>query len=182
MIDLNYLESIVKSIDINLTEEDILNFLKIKKRWPYRYPWGQPSVEILSEKETLESKEFFSVDSYFIFEKWYRYYDLGFTTIISSVLDLNSDLRKLNTILTDQTGLTINANLYFSKPGRRASFENHSHEYDVIVKQIYGKSHWVVNDKEFILKPKETCIIPKNVFHQVINKNENKLSLTINIQ
>ena len=31
MIDLNYLESIVKSVDINLTEEDIFNFLKIKE-------------------------------------------------------------------------------------------------------------------------------------------------------
>ena len=175
-------EKVVQSVDINLNEKDIFNFLKIKRRWPYRYPWGQPSIEILSEKETLESKEFFGVDSYFIFEQWQRYYDLGFTTIISNVMDLNDDLRTLNKKLTDHTGVSINANFYFSKPGRRASFENHTHEYDVIVKQIYGKSHWIVNDKEFILKPKDTCIIPKNVYHQVINKNENKLSLTINIQ
>ena len=175
-------EKVVRSVDINLNEKDILNFLKIKRRWPYRYPWGQPSIEIISENEALASKEFFGVDSYFIFEQWHRYYDLGFTTIISNVLDLNSDLRTLNKRLSDHTGLSINANFYFSKPGRRASFDKHNHEYDVIVKQIYGKSHWIIDDKEFVLKSKDTCVIPKDVYHKVINKNENKLSLTINIQ
>ena len=176
------LEKIVQSVDINLSEKEILNYLLISKRWPFRYPWGQPSVEILCENEHLESKDFFDINSFFNFEKWIKYYDLGFTTIISNVLDLNSDLRKLNERLTDQTGLLINGNFYLSKPGRRASFEKHNHPYDVIVKQIYGTSQWIVDEKEIFLKPKDTCIIPKNVYHQVINKNENKLSLTINIE
>lgn len=176
------LEKIVQSVDINLKEKDILNFLRISKRWPFRYPWGQPSVEILCENEHLESRNFFDINNFFCFEKWSKYYELGFTTIISNVLDLNNELRTLNERLTNKTGLTINANFYLSKPGRRASFEKHDHPYDVIVKQIYGTSQWIVNEKEMFLKPKDTCIVPKNVYHQVINKNENKLSLTINIQ
>ena len=36
--------------------------------------------------------------------------------------------------------------------------------------------------RQFFLEPNNTCIIPKNVYHEVINKNENKLSLTINLE
>jgi len=182
MINLKELEEIVKSINLNLTEEDIFNFLKISKRWPIRYPWGQHSVEILCNNEHLECMHFFNINSYLNFNEWKRFYDLGFTSIISNVLDLNEELRLLNKKLTENTGLEINGNFYFSKPGQRASFDSHHHEYDVIVKQIYGTAEWQVNNQFFTLSPSETCIIPKNVVHQVLNKNKNKLSLTINIQ
>ena len=182
MIDLNYLESIVKSVDINLTEEDIFNFLKIKKRWPFRYHWGQPSVEILCSNGRLESKHFFDVENYFIYEEWKKFYDLGFTSIISNILDLDKNLRNLNKRLQENTGLKINGNFYFSKPGKKPSFDYHKHDYDVIVKQIYGSSDWKINEKIFTMNTKDTCVIPKNTLHKVLSKNENKLSLTINIQ
>ena len=182
MINLNELDSIIKSIDVDINEEDLLNFLKISKRWPYRYPWGQPSVEILCQNDFLESDHFFNLNNFLDFQKWKKFYDLGFTTIISNILDLNKDLRKINQKLTEATGLRINGNLYFSKPGKKTSFDYHNHGYDVIVKQIYGTSEWKIDGKTFIMNAKDTCIIPKNTLHQVLSKNENKLSLTINIQ
>ncbi len=181
-MNLEKVEEIVKSVSINLKENDIFNILKNRKRWPYRYPWGQASIEIIAENEYLVSDLFFKSDGYFDFERWKKYYDLGFTSIISNVLDLNEDLRLLNKKLTEHTGLVINGNFYFSKPGRRASFSYHNHEYDVIAKQIYGEADWKIDEKIYHLKAGNTCIIPKNVYHQVLNKENDKLSLTINIQ
>tara|TARA_R100001460_G_scaffold47704_3_gene85520 strand:+ start:484 stop:1032 length:549 start_codon:yes stop_codon:yes gene_type:complete len=182
MIDLNKLEAIVKESKINLCEEDILNFLKIRHRWPFRYSQGIPSVEILCNNAYLESRSFFDIDNYLNYEKWKYYYDLGFTTIISNTLDLTEELRDLNKKLTANTGLRMWCNMYFSDVGQTPSFPYHKHSYDVIVKQIYGTAEWKVDDKYFTLKPNDTCIIPKNVLHQVLTKNNKKLSLTINIQ
>src|SRR6056300_329063 len=118
MIDLIKLENIIKNHTINLKEEDVLNFLKIKHRWPFRYLGGQPSVEIIAEDGSSVSAVFFQLDSYLNYEKWKHFYDLGFTTIISNTFDLNDELRNLNKKLTDETGLILNCNMYFSKPGK----------------------------------------------------------------
>ena len=180
MFDLNKLCDIVKSSNINLTENDVLNFLKNKKRWPLSYPWGQPSVEVI-DTDSSTHQEFFSNDSFIDYDECKKYYDLGYTIIISNILDLNNDLRLLNKKLYDETGLAINGNFYFSKPGQVASFKKHNHVYDVIVKQIYGESEWLLNDKPIKLKDGNVCLVPKNTYHQVINKTSNKLSLTLNI-
>jgi len=181
MLNLIKVAEIVKSSNIDLTEEDVLNFLKIRRRWPIVYPGGQPSVEIINNTETNSSVYFFNVDSYLNYEAWKKFYDLGFTSIISNIFDLTDQLRELNQKLIYATGCNINGNFYFSKVGQTPSFNYHSHNYNVIVKQIYGVSDWKIKDKLYTLKPKDTCIIPKNVLHKVISKNENKLSLTINI-
>ena len=140
MLDLDKLKAIVDSVDINLTEEDVINFLKNRKRWPFRYPWGQASVEILSNRGDLQSRHIFNLDTYLNFNEWFKFYNLGFTTVISNVLDLDSSLRDLQKKLSNESGLNIGANFYFSRPGQLPSFEPHKHDYDVIVKQIYGKS------------------------------------------
>jgi hypothetical protein len=181
MLDLIKIAEIVKSSDINLTENNILDFLKIKKRWPIVYPGGQPSVEIINNLGTNTSIHFFNADSYLNYEEWKRFYDLGYTSILSNIFDLTDELRKLNEKLIYATGCTINGNFYFSKTGQIPSFDYHSHNYNVIVKQIYGISDWKIKDKTYTLKPKDTCIITKNTLHKVVSKNENKLSLTINI-
>ena len=182
MEELLKLKQIIDSIPINLIEKDIINFLKIKKRWPYKYTWGQPSVEIIPNQTTNNQNIlFYDIDGYLNFERWEYFYNLWFTTIISNVLDLNDDLRFLQKKITEETGLDVNGNFYFSKPGKKASFDAHKHEYNVLVKQIYGQSKWKINEETFIMEPQNSCIIPKNSIHQVIDKNENKLSLTINL-
>ena len=96
MLDLDKLKAIVDSVDINLTEEDVINFLKNRKRWPFRYPWGQASVEILSNRGDLQSRHIFNLDTYLNFNEWFKFYNLGFTTVISNVLDLDRGKRPGN--------------------------------------------------------------------------------------
>jgi len=171
---------IVEETDINITEEELLNLLRIEKRWPINYLHNQPSVEIISNLGHGKN-HFFKIDGYLDFNKWFEFYKLGFTSIISNVLDLNESLRNLKILIEKELGSPINGNFYFSLPGKKASFDLHSHEYDVIVKQIYGDSEWIIGDKKFILKSKKVVYIPLHTEHAVISKDKKKLSLTLNI-
>ena len=172
----------VKEVKVPLEEQDILNFLKITRRWQYRNTWGHPSIEIIDSIGRRQSERFFDMKGEFIYDIWKELYDKGFTFILTNILDLTKELREIDKVIRDQTGFHTWGNFYFSTPGRKASFDLHEHDYAVIVKQIYGNSHWQVGDKNFILKPDEVCVIPEKTKHMVYNKNENKLSLTINIE
>jgi mannose-6-phosphate isomerase-like protein (cupin superfamily) len=183
---LQKIKNIVDSHVININEKDVFNFLQNTKRWPLYYPWGQPSVEIITNIGKT-AVDFFRVyngsrAAYLDFNEWYRYYSLGYTTVMSNIFDLTLELRKLADDLTNATGSSFNANFYFSKPGQIPSFLDHSHPYDVIAKQIYGNSTWRVNDKKIKLKKNYSLIIPANAIHSVIDKSNKKLSLTINIE
>jgi oxalate decarboxylase/phosphoglucose isomerase-like protein (cupin superfamily) len=178
------LVNIVSKVNINLNEKDVLTFLKNEKRWPPHYTNSQPSVEIINELGT-KSMDFFETtrDGTFLnYDKWYELYENGYTTIISNVLDLNDELRNLRSLIKKEIGINICGNFYFGRPGKKASFDKHSHPYNVIVKQIYGKSKWLIGENKFVLEPNQTCLIPKNTGHAVIEKTENKLSLTLNIE
>jgi len=171
----------IKNFKIDLKEDDILNLLKIEKRWPVKYPWGQDTISVINNLGTTSSDFLFDRNSYLNFDKWFELYNLGYTTIISHVLDLTKDLRELNNMLLQELGIKVHANFYFSKPGQKPSFDEHSHPYYVIVKQIYGETLWLINQKQINLKSQETLLIPINTKHSVIDKTEKKLSLTINL-
>ena len=180
---LNDLVEYISDLEINLKEEDILNFLQIEKRWPIRYPYNsQPSVEIINNLGTNSQQDIFNQKGYLDYIKWKYFYDLGYTSIISNVLDLTKNLRDLNNYIQSKLGFKINGNFYFSKPGQLPSFRAHSHPYNVIVKQIYGNSRWVNGEKKLNLKPQNTLLIPENTIHQVIAKEDKKLSLTLNLE
>jgi mannose-6-phosphate isomerase-like protein (cupin superfamily) len=181
IINIDELAKEIKNFKINLKEEDLLNLLRNRKRWPIRYPWGQPSIEIIDNLNKGTVSGFFNADNYIDFDKWHQSYEKGFTSILSNVLDLNNDLRKINKLLNDKIGKDINANFYLSRGGQAPSFLSHTHEYPVIVKQIYGTGYWKINNKELILKPQEVVVLPKNSSHQVYKVLDKKLSLTINI-
>lgn len=177
------LESLREEIDdfkIKLSEIDILKFLQNKKRWPLKYSWNQCSVEIINNLGTKHGL-FFDQDGYLDFSKWYDYYKKGYTSQIHSVLDLNTTLRRLDNFLKDKLGTEINANFYISRPGQRASFPPHNHDYPVIVKQIYGTTTWIVNSKKIILEPQKAIFVPRHATHEVISNDQKRLSLTINI-
>jgi len=183
-IDSKQLKSILKTLEnikIVLTEQDILNLLKIRRRWPKFYPtFDSPSVEVINITG-LKSTTFFSEDGYLDYDKWFEYYQLGYTTILSGVLDLTEDLRNFSKVLLKEIGFVPHSNFYFSRPGKRASFPPHSHSYGVFVKQIYGNSDWVINGEKIKLSPQKTLAFPKNTLHEVISKKDKKLSLTMNI-
>jgi hypothetical protein len=174
----------IENTKVNLCENDILNFLQIQKRWPIQYPSSQATIQIINQLG-FPNADFFenTRDGVFLnYEKWLYFYNLGFTSIISNVLDLTKELRLLQKTLVDEIGLKICGNFYFGKPGRKASFNKHSHSYDVIVKQIYGKSKWILDNQEIYLYPNQVLYVPKGTEHAVIEKTEKKLSLTLNIE
>ena len=178
---LQNLNDIINAHKINLSEDNILELLKIQKRWPLKYPWGQNTIQIISNVGSCESFFFFNADGYIDYQKWLKFYNLGYTTILSNILDLTDQLRDLNKKLTEASGLNFVGNFYFSKPGQTPSFSKHHHDYNVIVKQIYGETEWIIDEKVFFLQANDTCIIPKNRYHQVISKQNKKLSLTLNL-
>ena len=122
-------------------------------------------------------------DGHFVFDEWKKYYDSGFTTIMSNVLDLNIELRSLRDKIFQYTGTYINGNFYFSAGStkHRVSFDPHEHNYNVILKPIYGKSTWQLSGSEFEVS-KKSFLIPEGESHSVNKCVDKKLSLTLNIQ
>jgi len=171
---------ILEDIKINITEEEMLELLKIRKRWPKFYAYNnQPSIEVINITG-YKTLSLFSDDGFLDYDKWFQIYELGYTTIVSNILDIHKDLRKLYKTFLKELGFIPNCNLYFSRPGKRASFPAHAHNYDVFVKQIYGNSDWIVGDQKIKLSPQKTLISPKNVYHEVISKKNKKMSFTMN--
>jgi hypothetical protein len=179
---LNNLLSIVNNHQLCISETDVLNFLKNRKRWPVSYPWGQSSIEIITQFSGSSQMNIFDSDGYFNYDQWSKYYELGFTSIISGVLDLDESLRSLQDKIMEYTGSKINGNFYLSRgtSKHRVSFDDHDHNYYVIVKPIYGKSKWRLSGKEFEAK-QEAFLIRYGETHSVYECTDKKLSLTLNI-
>lgn len=184
MLDLKILNKNIKNTKINISEKDVFSFLQIRKRWPMIYSSNQPTIELIDNlgNNISGNSLFFDSEGYLIFNNWLKFYELGYTTIISNVLDLHQDLRKLDDYLSKNFGKRINANFYFSKGGQVPSFSLHNHNYTVIVKQIYGTGHWVLENNKLILENQDTLIIPTRCNHKVYKITDKKLSLTINLE
>ena len=189
---LKNLLDIVNEHKFTLTEDDILNLLKIKNRWPFNHyspnSKGEalnnsvPPVITISQWRQNYWGTYYDVSGIFLYDQWKKAYDLGFTTILSDILDLTEELRDLDQKMFAFSGSPINANFYFSKgsENHRVSFDEHTHDYDVIVKMIYGKCLWKIGDK-FVEMEDNTALIPAGTPHCVVESNSKKLSLTINL-
>jgi len=180
------IQELLKIVDdhqVSLDEGDIFDFLRITYRWPPKYPWGQPSIEIITQYVDSQQPFFDWLDGHFVFDEWKKYYDIGFTSIISNVLDLNAELRSLRDKIFQYTGTYINGNFYFSAGStkNRVSFDPHNHNYNVILKPIYGTSVWQISGSEFETS-KKSFLIPAGESHSVSKCVDKKLSLTLNIQ
>lgn len=178
------------NLQVNITEEQILNLLQLQKRWPkdYQHCDNYSSVEIInywSERVHFEYRNtLFDGNGYLDYNKLKRYYDNGFTILLSDILDLTTELRTVNEYFIDTYGTLVQGNFYLSgaETTGAPSFDCHEHMYDVFVKQIYGWSMWKVNNQEFKIEPGDVITIPMGVQHQVIDHSEKRLSLTINRQ
>ena len=179
---LHKIYDIVDNHDISLSEEDVLGFLQMYRRWPLNYKCGQPSVEVITEYALNSKGDFFDHNGLFLYDRWKRCYDVGFTTIMSNILDLTSQLRELNEKIFPHIGHNICGNLYFSSgtTNKRVSFPPHDHHYHVIVKPIYGKATWQINGEVF-KNSTRSIIIPAGASHSVNECPDKKLSLTLNI-
>ena len=174
-----YLEGaaqIIKEHEITLDEDGILDLLQIKYRWP------EPALEVINQCQK-KSDGFFDSRGYVYYEKWKRLYDLGFTSLLSNIMDLTAELRSLDDKLFEYKGSETNANMYLSAgtTKHRASFDPHNHDYHVIVKPIYGTCTWVINGKSKEVDPSDVLIIPAGTMHSVVENKEPRLSLTMNL-
>ncbi len=166
---------------INLSEESVLEKLLDRKRWPKSYLDGQPSIEAIKEDGT-KHQNFFNEDSYLNSIDCIKCYEDGHTLILSSIEGLDKDIWLIQQYLNKKLKTDkINCNLYFGNGKKSVSFPKHQHEYPVIVKNIYGKSKWIINEKEVILKDQECVWFDKFIDHQVVEIDNSKLSLTINL-
>ena len=181
-IDIEKIHKFVNDIHIDMTEEDMLDILKMTRRWPYKYHWGQESVEILTNFGRKHSC-FFDGDHYLNYDAWKKFYDRGFLTMVVNCLDTTKKFRQINEFITDTTGGIPCGNAYFSKGAKDIvpSWDPHEHRYWVIVKQIYGTCTWKLGDDKFDLAPQQSIVIPPGVPHAVINHENKRLSLTINL-
>ena len=174
-----YLEGaaqIIKEHEITLDEDGILDLLQIKYRWP------EPALEVINQCQK-KSDGFFDSRGYVYYEKWKRLYDLGFTSLLSNIMDLTAELRSLDDKLFEYKGSETNANMYLSAgtTKHRASFDPHNHDYHVIVKPIYGTCTWVINRKSQEVDPSDVLIIRAGTMHSVVENKEPRLSLTMNL-
>ena len=174
----------VQDFKVNITENDMFNLLKIKRRWPARtHTYEQATVEVISmygQKHSFLNDE----TGYLNFDLMKDYYDKGFTILLADCFDLTEELRELEKELIAKTGIAnIRGNMYFGngKPDIHPSFDSHSHGYNVIQKQIYGTNYWIVDEQEYQIHEQEIILIPANVMHEVYKSDGKRLALTINL-
>jgi hypothetical protein len=88
---------------------------------------------------------------------------------------------KLQYYLNDKFNQNVWCNFYFGNGEKTPSFPAHSHPYQVIVKNIFGKSEWEIDGNAYILQDQDALYLPKECSHQVTKIFSTKLSMTCNI-
>ena len=171
----------VSDLTINLKEQDILDRFYDRLRWPKKYPWGQPSIEVIKEDQEPH-QDFFYEDGYLDVDKCIQYYKDGYSLVISRIGWFTKETTKIQNLLSKFYNQNINCNFYFGTGKKTISFPPHSHSYKVLVKNIYGSSTWMINDKKVKLTKQKVLFFDKDTTHQVIDIHHKKLSMTCNIQ
>lgn len=175
--DLPVIAEYIKRIKVNVDESDILHRLKDRWRWPEKLPWGVPSIDVINEDHS-KTPAIYEEDGYINTSKCINLYNEGKTLILTASQWLFKDISVISEILDKAHGYHCNINLYF---GKAASFEMHTHDYAVLVKNIYGSSDWVINNQDVILNNQDVIFFDKHTPHQVIKVSEPKLSMTCNL-
>ena len=169
-------------IDIK-DESEVFEWFKIKRRFPHEFHTQRPCVEVINSYDgDSQHRGLFDPEGFLDIERLKEYYNNNHTIILSNVLDLHEDLRRLEKHLQKTFGFFPgHGNLYFSKD--TGSFPSHDHQYDVMVKQIYGTCFWKIGgDNDVVLAPGDVLYIPKGTTHYVNKVNGPRLSLTINMR
>jgi hypothetical protein len=184
MIDQNLLDEI-KKIKVDITETQIFDRLLDRFRWPKRHQTGpligMPSVEAINPDGT-KSEDFFSDDGYINSEDCIKKYEDGYALILSATGGICLGTWHIQQMLNKRLNKYVNCNLYFGNGKKSVSFEKHNHHYPVIVKNIYGKSKWIIDEKEVILDNQDVIYFDAGIDHQVVEIYDAKLSLTCNIE
>lgn len=162
----------------NLSQRKILSLLEDRYRWPIEYLGDkQPTIEVIG----LDKKLIFNEDLYLNVASAKNFYDQGYTLIISRVNTLTKEIRNFSDIIFEELNRPFGINLYISKGKKVISFPHHNHHYDVFVKNVSGESLWINGNRKEYLKSQNYIKIPKFQYHQVIEINKPKISLTCNL-
>jgi len=182
MLDENKINELAET-QITIDENDILDRIKDRYRWPYEYPYDkhpQPSIECIRADGTTH-RNFFCNDGWVDSKQVIDLYQEGYTIILSRIHMLFPDIIPLSLELAKCVGKEINGNAYFSKGLKSVSFAMHNHDYPVFVKNVYGKVKWIVADQEVILQEQDVLFFREHTDHQVVEIIEPRLSLTFNL-
>lgn len=181
----------VDSLSIDFTEDDCLDILKIKKRWGLLnhaggnlFPTGvyssiTPYVEMMNNIGEKSWHHLYDIERFLDFDKFKHLYDEGYAFVITDMLDISEDFRNIYQYGLNILGATVHGNLYFSKGLQRPSYGNHTDLYDILIKNIYGESVFVIGQETKIIDKQQTLFIEKDIEHRVDSVNSKRLSLTI---
>ena len=177
-------KELLEEYTFNITEQDVFNWFKIRRRFPHEFHTQTPSIEVINSYDgESQQRGVFDSEGYLEYSKILDYYERGHTIIMSNVFDLTEELRMLEGAISDSFAFyPVKGNFYVSREST-GGFKSHDHpHYDVFVKQIYGTSHWVLGETEdVILPPGDVLYIPKGTKHYVKSSDGPRLSLTINM-
>ncbi len=168
---------------INLKEWDMFDILKISKRFPYTFHTGQESICLIDNLGTKLRKELFDRYGFLDFNVFKNFYEKGFSFVISDVLDINDELKKIEEVALETFGVRICGNFYFCKGinTQNVSFPEHTDNYPLFIKNIYGQSVWKVNNKEYVADNQDVHFINTQSPHCVTSIKEPRLSLSLGI-
>jgi hypothetical protein len=167
---------------INVDEKMILERLNDRHRWPKKYLSGLPSLERIIRDDGFKTQDFFHpIDNYPRHDAIKKIYEDGYTIVISQAQWLFDDISILTERLSTFFDYEIQANMYLSKGKKIVSYPYHDHDYSVIIKGIFGRSKWLINDEEKILENQEVFFVDKFVKHCVKEIYDTKFSITFNL-
>lgn len=174
--------NIVYESPIAITEDMILERLRDRYRWPKFYNTGYPSIERIIQDDGLKDQDFFSLDdNHIISKEVIKYYNDGYTFVLSGVQYLFNDIADITDKLSNRFGIEINSNMYISKGTKVVSYPYHDHDYAVIIKNIEGNSKWIIEGNDYILENQNVFFIDKFKNHCVKEIYDKKISITFNL-
>jgi hypothetical protein len=179
---LNKVLTMVYNSPLRITEDMVLERIRDRYRWPKSYPTGCPTIERIARADGYKEQDFFSpIDECLMYDKFLNLYKQGHTFVISGVQYLFNDIAAITDKLNKEFGIEINSNMYISKGSKVVSYPYHEHDYAVIIKNIDGRSKWMIDNKEYILEDQNVFFIDKFKWHCVKEIDNFKLSITFNL-
>ena len=169
-----------EQIKIQIDLDWILQSLADRYRWPVRYHDGQPSVEVILE-DGSKTDILFQQDGYLNSEIVTKYFNEGYTILISRVQKMHPDIIKLGNLVDHYVNSEVNMNFYFGKGEKSVSFPPHRHKYPVMVKNVQGISEWLIGDRNYTLLDQGVLYFDAGTNHAVTKIIEPKFSITCNL-
>jgi hypothetical protein len=179
----NSIDNLITNINskkISLNENDIIERLIDRHRWPFKYHTGHPTLERIDDTGR-KWQDFYSEDGWPDIEKVLALYNQGYTFILSGVQSFNSEILEITKLISSHFNIYVNANMYIGKGLKSISFDKHWHDYSVIVKNVFGESGWIIDQKYLKLQNQDSIFIPAHTDHQVIEIFDVKATITFNI-